>query len=61
MAIRSKRYKEINKLIDHSKFYDVKEAIEIIRKSKKLKFDETIDIAINLGVDPNMPTKSLKE
>ena len=60
MAIRSKRYKEINKLIDHSKFYDVKEAIEIIRKSKKLKFDETIDIAINLGVDPKHADQIVK-
>ena len=60
MAIRSKRYKEINKLIDHSKFYDVKEAINIIRKSKKLKFDETIDIAINLGVDPKHADQIVK-
>ena len=52
MARRSKRYKEIKKLIDVSKYYGIKEAVDIIRKSKKLKFDETIDIAINLGVDP---------
>ena len=52
MAFKSKRYKEIEKLVDSSKYYNVKEAIGIIRKSKKLKFDETIDIAINLGVDP---------
>ncbi len=60
MAIRSKRYKEIKKLIDSSKFYDLKEAIEIIRKSKKLKFDETIDIAINLGVDPKHADQIVK-
>ena len=52
MATRSKRYKEIKRLIDQAKFYEVKEAIDVIRKSKKLRFDETIDIAINLGVDP---------
>ena len=57
---RSKRYKEIKKLIDSEKFYDLKEAIEIMRKSKKLKFDETIDIAINLGVDPKHADQIVK-
>ena len=60
MAFKSKRYKEVKKLVDSSKYYDVKEAIGIIRKSKKLKFDETIDIAINLGVDPKHADQIVK-
>ena len=52
MGVRSKRYKSVKELIDVTKSYSVKEAILLIKKSKKLKFDETIDIAINLGVDP---------
>ncbi len=38
--------------IDSNKNYNVDEAIEIISSSSKAKFDETIDLAINLGVDP---------
>ena len=60
MAFKSKRYKEVKKLVDSSKYYDVKEAIGIIRKSKKLKFDETIDIAVNLGVDPKHADQIVK-
>ncbi len=52
MVSRSKRYKDFKGLINSDKFYNIKEAIELIKKSKKLKFDETLDIAINLGVDP---------
>jgi large subunit ribosomal protein L1 len=52
MGIRSKRYKSVKDLIEVTKSYSVKEAILLIKKSKKLKFDETLDIAINLGVDP---------
>lgn len=52
MGYRSKRYKSVKDLIEVTKSYTIKEAISIIKKSKKLNFDETIDIAINLGVDP---------
>ena len=60
MAIRSKRYKSIKDLIEVTKSYSVKEAILLIKKSKKLKFDETLDIAINLGVDPKHADQIVK-
>ena len=60
MGIRSKRYKSVKELIDVTKSYSVKEAILLIKKSKKLKFDETIDIAINLGVDPKHADQIVK-
>ena len=60
MGLRSKRYKEIKGLIEENKFYSIKEAIELMKKSKKLKFDETIDIAINLGVDPKHADQIVK-
>ena len=50
MGARSKRYKSVKDLIEVTKQYSVKEAISLIKKSKKLNFDETLDIAINLGV-----------
>ena len=49
---KSKRYAENIEKIDANKGYSLDEAINIISASKKVKFDETIDLAINLGVDP---------
>ena len=60
MGYRSKRYKSVKDLIEVTKSYSIKEAISIIKKSKKLKFDETLDIAINLGVDPKHADQIVK-
>ena len=60
MGTRSRRYKSVKDLIEVTKSYSVKEAITIIKKSKKLKFDETLDIAINLGVDPKHADQIVK-
>ena len=48
---RGKRYQESAKLVDSSKLYDAKEAIEIIEKMPKAKFDETVELHVKLGVD----------
>ena len=47
----SKRYAESVKLIDKTKNYDIKEALEIIEKMPKPKFDETVELHVKLGVD----------
>ena len=47
----SKRYAESVKLIDKTKEYEVKEALEIIEKMPKPKFDETVELHVKLGVD----------
>lgn len=52
MAKVGKNYKESSKLVDRSTQYDVKDAIELVQKTSKAKFDETIDLAVRLGVDP---------
>ena len=51
MRKRSKRYQESAKLIDTNAIYDAKQAIEIIDKMPKAKFDETIEAHFRLGVD----------
>ena len=60
MVSRSKRYKSLKELIEVNKLYGIKEALEIIKKGKQLKFDETLDIAINLGVDPKHADQIVK-
>ncbi len=47
----SKRYKEASKLVEEEKFYSVEEAIELIQKAPKAKFDETVEIALRMGLD----------
>ena len=49
---KSKRYIENTDKIDINKDYNLDEAIDIISSSVSVKFDETVDLAINLGVDP---------
>lgn len=48
---RAKRYVESAKLVDKTKLYDVKEALDIIEKMPKPKFDETVELHVKLGVD----------
>ena len=48
---KGKRYVEAEKLVDSSKEYDVKEALELIEKMPKAKFDETVELHVKLGVD----------
>lgn len=47
----AKRYAESVKLVDKTKEYEVKEALEIIQKMPKTKFDETVELHVKLGVD----------
>ncbi len=46
-----KRYNESAKLIEQGKKYEIKEALELIEKMPKAKFDETIELHVKLGVD----------
>ena len=50
--VSGKRLKSGYELIDRNKTYTVNEAAQIIKTAAKAKFDETIEIAVNLGVDP---------
>ena len=47
----AKRYAESSKLVEKNKEYEIKEALEIIEKMPKPKFDETVELHVKLGVD----------
>ena len=47
----SKRYAESAKLVDKTKEYEIKEALDVIEKMPKTKFDETVELHVKLGVD----------
>lgn len=52
MGKLTKRQKEINSRVDNEKQYTIEEAVQILNDLPALKFKESIDIAVNLGVDP---------
>jgi large subunit ribosomal protein L1 len=52
LAKKSKKYQEAVKLIDRSNLYNPAEAIELVKKAATANFDETVEVAVRLGVDP---------
>src|ERR671914_1022770 len=52
MAIAGKRTKSAREGVDREKLYPIDEAVKMVKERAKAKFDETIEIAMNLGVDP---------
>src|SRR5689334_5888479 len=47
-----KRYDAVTKTVDRNKSYGLDEAVKLLKGGAKAKFDETIEIALNLGIDP---------
>jgi large subunit ribosomal protein L1 len=60
MKKHGKIYNEIIKQIDRSKLYDLKEAVELIKNIKWRKFDETVELAVNLGIDPKQTDQNVR-
>jgi len=56
----SKRTQAINKLLTPGKYYPLQEAFDIIHKLPKTKFVESVDLAINLGVDPRKSDQAVR-
>jgi len=52
MAKRGKKYQEAAKLVNPDALYEPAEALELVKKAATAKFDETVEVAIRLGVDP---------
>ncbi len=52
MGFVSKKYKQAIEMYDTTKAYQLDEALDILMKLPKAKFDETVEVAVNLGVDP---------
>lgn len=52
MKRRSKRYIEANKLVDNKKTYTVKEAVGLLKKMPRTKFNQTVGLSLHLNIDP---------
>lgn len=60
MAKLTKKMKEALSQYDREQFYSLSEAAEIVKKISKTKFDASVDIAINLGVDPRKANQMVR-
>lgn len=60
MAKVGKKYAEAAKLIEAGKLYEPVEAVELVKKTATAKFDETIEIAFNLNVDPKYADQQVR-
>ena len=60
MAKISKRMKAINAKYDLSKHYDVAEALDAVKACANAKFDESVDVAIQLGIDPRKSDQAVR-
>lgn len=60
MAKKGKKYQESAKLIDKNKVYEAAEALELVKKAASAKFDETVEAAFRLGVDPKRADQQIR-
>ena len=60
MSKRGKRYRSMTAAKEHQAVYNVDEAIGLVRTGASAGFDETVDVAINLGVDAKKSDQSVR-
>ena len=60
MAKKGKKYTEALKLVDRTKAYEVNEAVELVKKTARASFDETVEAAFRLGVDPKKNDQQIR-
>ena len=60
MAKTSKRYEAIKGKVDRNKFYPVKDALTLVKENATAKFNESIDISINLGIDAKKSDQAVR-
>lgn len=60
MAKLSKRQKAIREKVDATKQYGIEEAVALLKELSKVKFSETFDVAINLGIDPRKSDQAVR-
>ena len=58
---RFKKYRQVVKKIDKNKVYEIKQALDLIIQTKTTKFDSSVDLAINLGVDLKQAEHNIRD
>lgn len=57
---KSKRYRQAHEMVDAEIRYELDEAIKLLKGFPKAKFDETVEIHFNLGVDPRKADQQIR-
>lgn len=57
---RGKKYVSVIEKVDREKLYSPSEAIKLMKENKTAKFDETVDVAIRLGIDPRQAEQQVR-
>ena len=57
---KGKKFVEVLNLVEKDRSYTVSEAVDLIEKTKRAKFDETVDVAIKLGIDPKQADQQIR-
>lgn len=60
MARMSKRKKLIREKVDSNKQYGIEDAVSLLKELSKVKFEETVEAAINLGIDPRKSDQAVR-
>ena len=60
MARKSKGYRSAAEKVDRTRHYPLPEALDIARETKRTKFDETVEVAVRLGVDPRKADQNIR-
>ncbi|NDD57862.1 MAG: 50S ribosomal protein L1 [Chlamydiae bacterium] len=60
MTHHSKRFREIEKLIDSTKSYSINEAIEVLKKCPPVKFDQSVEVSLKTGVDSSKSDQQVR-
>ena len=60
MVKRSKRMKEVDQLIDRNRTYKLDEAVEILKKCPAPKFDQSVNVALKIGIDPKKSDQQVR-
>src|SRR6266581_7221780 len=60
LASLSKRMKVVRGKIDHAKSYAIDDALKLVKETATAKFDESVDVAVNLGVDAKKSDQTVR-
>jgi len=57
---RGKKYEEAVKLVDRNKVYEIEEAVALLKEASSANFDETVEVAFRLGVNPKKANENIR-
>jgi len=60
MAHRSRRYRECRQMVDRTVLYSVEEAVEKLKAMRCAKFDEAVELSVQLGIDPKQSDQQVR-